>query len=640
MELWIGSINLGFLYGFLAFGMFISYKVFKFADITVDGSFTTGAAVAAVAVFSGFNPYIALAMGFVASAFAGFLTAVINTKFKINEMLAAILVMTGLYSVNLRIMKKSNVPLMNTPGFMDVFYAVNPGLNKELWLTVCLITFTSVFWILLSLFFKTNLGIAMRAAGSNPEMVKANGVNVDKFKILGIVLANGFFGLSGGLVAQYQGFADITMGIGSIVFGLAAVIIGESLIKSRSVFLTILSVVVGSLIFRLMFALALFAGLNPNDLKLIMAVFVLIILVASSALTLSQKSADKKSIKTFFARNQKSVLVCFVILIVLVVTFFTVKDYLKEDVKRTKIGIMIGSNADILINTRDGFISEMNKLGYVNGQNIEFIEMNANNDLPTLNAIADNFIKQKVDIVLTISTASTQAAYNKIKNIPVVFATVADPFILGVGSSDSSHAPNVTGVYGALPVDGFLDVVSKFFNKKFKIGTVWNPSFPNSVFYVDRIHEELHNRHEISFEGATITNSGDVYQAAMSLVHKNIDCFFLTPDITVFDSFESVSKVSEDSKIPIFTADVECLKKGALLVYGYEYQTSGWQAAHICDKILKGTNPADIPFEKYKTMTIGVNYDVARKLYISVPAGIKNIANRIFENGQIINISK
>ena len=280
MELWVGAVNLGFLYAFMAMGVFITFRIHDFADITVDGSFVTGAAMTAVLIVAGVNPWVALALSFLAASVAGAVTALINTRFQINSLLAGIMVMTGLYSINLHIMGRSNIPLLNEPGLMAYAKNINPGLPYEIWLCLIFGAIVALFWLILSLFFRTDFGISMRATGNNPAMAAASGINVNGMKIFGVALANGLVGISGSLVAQYQGFADIGMGIGSVVFGLAAVIIGETILPLRSIWAKTLSVILGSIIFRLMVALALYVGLNPIDLKLITAVFVLAILIA------------------------------------------------------------------------------------------------------------------------------------------------------------------------------------------------------------------------------------------------------------------------------------------------------------------------------------------------------------------------
>ncbi len=176
----------------MALGVFITYKIYDMADITVEGSFTTGAAVAAVLIVDGTNPFFVVIISFLAGSVAGFLTGFIHTKFKINALLAGILVMTGLYSVNLRIMGKSNIPLLNSPSFVTFFEKFNPDINPEIWLCICLALSLGIVWLLISIFFKTDFGISMRATGDNPIMVSAAGVNVNFMKIFGIALANGF----------------------------------------------------------------------------------------------------------------------------------------------------------------------------------------------------------------------------------------------------------------------------------------------------------------------------------------------------------------------------------------------------------------------------------------------------------------
>lgn len=298
MTLLLGAFTIGLILSLLAMGVLISFRIFSMPDITTDGSITLGAAVAAVLLVQGQNPLVATAAGAAAGALAGALTGVLHTKFKINALLAGILVMTALYSVNLNIMGRSNVPLMQQRTFatwgedlgrklfgteyLDVFgWRVASADASVLVLSLLAATTAGVA---LFLFFRTHLGTAMRATGDNPQMIRALGANVETHLILGLALSNGLVALAGALLAQYQGFADAQMGIGMIVWGLASVIIGEALTGSRSLGVTLIGAVMGSVLFRLLVAIALRWGLNPNDLKLITAVFVFAALVLPGAL--------------------------------------------------------------------------------------------------------------------------------------------------------------------------------------------------------------------------------------------------------------------------------------------------------------------------------------------------------------------
>ena len=293
MTLLIGSLTIGLILSLLALGIYISYRVFDIADITVDGSITLGAAICAVLLVNHVNPLLATLAGFAGGLAAGTVTGILQTKFRINPLLAGILVMTGLYSMNLHIMGKSNVPLLSADSFttwverMGQKWFGAPDVNVFGWLVsardlamlLTVLGMIVVACLVLFWFFRTDLGTAMRASGNNPQMVRALGVNVEAYRIWGLALSNGLVALSGALLAQYQGFADAQMGIGMIVWGLASVIIGESLTGSRSLGLAIYGAVAGSVLFRLLVAIALRWGLNPNDLKLVTALFVLAALV-------------------------------------------------------------------------------------------------------------------------------------------------------------------------------------------------------------------------------------------------------------------------------------------------------------------------------------------------------------------------
>lgn len=640
MELWIGAVNLGLLYAFMAIGTFISYKLYSFPDITIDGTFTTGAAVASILVVDGWNPIMVLPVAFLVGSLAGFLTGFIHTRFKIEGLLAGILVMTGLYSVNLHIMGKSNIPLLNSHTFVSILSSMNPGLNPELWNCIFLIMVMMVFWMLISLFLKTDFGLTMRATGNNPVMIAAQGVSVDRMKIFGIALANGFTGVSGALVAQYQGFADIGMGIGSIIFSLASVIIGEAIFRHRSMFIMVLGVIFGSVIFRLAVALALHLGMDPNDLKLITAFFVLVTLIVSAALG-SGSSGLLKYLHDHFSRNRKRFTVLFIVLLVMITGYFILKPSGSEigTRKMVKIGLIMANNSDIVTKTRDGILSELSKLGYVDGKNCLILEQNAEGDIPTNMTIIDHFINKEVDIYVPVSTASTQAALNKIKDKPVIFATVANPFIIGAGKSPTDHPPNVTGVYGSSPIGELLEVFRQMYPGKVKIGTIYNPAYPNSMSNLKDLKKALNGDPDITLAEVTISGSNDVYQAALALSSKKIDAFVLINDITVFNSFESVVRISRNNRTPIFTCDAEQLKNGALVVYGFEYFVSGMQAAHLIDRVIRGENTANIPFEKYKKVTFGVNYDVAKDLGIKIPSSIQAASDASVKDGVLTKLN-
>lgn len=289
MTLLIGSFTIGIILSLLALGIFITFRVFEFPDITVDGSVTLGASLAAVMLVQGKDPIVATAAGFAGGVIAGTVTGILHTKFKINELLSGILVMTALYSINLRVMGKSNVPLLKETTLVHyaekvgkIFFGQRTALDllgwsvtvKDASTLVCAVILVAIIGWLVFAFLRTDLGTAMRATGNNHQMTRALGVSVENMIIGGLALSNGLVGMAGALLAQYQGFADVQMGIGMIVLGLASVIIGEALIGTRSLGLTITGAVMGSVLFRLLVAIALRWGLNPNDLKLITAIFV------------------------------------------------------------------------------------------------------------------------------------------------------------------------------------------------------------------------------------------------------------------------------------------------------------------------------------------------------------------------------
>ena len=298
MSLLLGALTLGFIFSFIALGVYISFRIFDFPDITADGSSTLGAALAATLLIHSVNPLLAAAAGFAGGFLAGAFTGTLATKFKINGLLAGILVMTGLYSINLHVMGRSNIPLLGSSTLSTyadrIGLAVTRGrpLHVMGWeispLEASLLAASFLLVVLagcvMYVFFQTNLGTAMRATGDNNEMIRALGVNDENMIILGLALSNGLIALGGALLAQYQGFADVQMGIGMVVWGLASVILGEALVGTRQLGLSITGAVMGSVLFRLLIAIALRLGLDPNDLKLVTAVFVFLALIAPGLL--------------------------------------------------------------------------------------------------------------------------------------------------------------------------------------------------------------------------------------------------------------------------------------------------------------------------------------------------------------------
>jgi putative ABC transport system permease protein len=293
MLLLIGAFTIGLILSLLAFGVFISFRVFSFPDITTEGSITLGGAVTGVLIIGGVDPVLATIASFVAGAVAGATTGILHTRFRINGLLAGILVMTALYSINLHVMGKSNLPLLSERTLasmaesagLAIFGSTSISLlgwdvaTRDAATLVMALVVAATIASLLYIFLRTNLGTAMQAAGDNAQMIRALGVNVDTMIVLGLALANGLVATAGGLLTQYQGFADVQMGIGMVVWGLASLIIGEALVGVRDLGFVIVGAIMGSVLFRLIVALALRGGLNPNDLKLITAVFVFVALV-------------------------------------------------------------------------------------------------------------------------------------------------------------------------------------------------------------------------------------------------------------------------------------------------------------------------------------------------------------------------
>ncbi len=275
-----GAVSQGILWGLMTLGVYFTFRILNVADMTVDGSFATGGAITAVLICKGMNPVFTLLFVFIAGTICGLITGFMNTKLKINILLASILTQIALYSINIRIMGKANTPLLGNPTMMSQLKTL---LGGKITTTTCsLLIGIVVIAIIIALcywFFGTEYGSAIRATGSNENMVRALGVNTDTTKIIGLMLANGLVAVSGALVAQSQGYADVGMGTGTIVIGLASIIIGEVIFGSHFGFwYTLISVVFGSIIYRIVIAVVLQLGLKSTDLKLLTALIVAIAL--------------------------------------------------------------------------------------------------------------------------------------------------------------------------------------------------------------------------------------------------------------------------------------------------------------------------------------------------------------------------
>ena len=278
-EFWLSAVVLGLAFAALAWGVYIAARVLRFPDITPDGSFPLGAAVAATLIVGGTDPLIATLAAFFAGSVAGYVTGLLHTRLRVTELLAGILVMTALYSVNLHVMGRSNVSLLDRSTFATRLHTMVPATAawpSDVSFGAVFLVFTVGLGTLFAWFLRTDFGTALRAAGDNPAMITAQGVDRRGMVELALALANGLVALSGALIAQYQGFADVTMGVGTLVAGMAAVILGETLKPRRwRLGATIAMVAVGAVVFRGLIAVALRIGLDPIDLKLATAAFVL-----------------------------------------------------------------------------------------------------------------------------------------------------------------------------------------------------------------------------------------------------------------------------------------------------------------------------------------------------------------------------
>ncbi len=289
-----GAVSQGVLWGLMALGVYLTFRILNVADMTVDGSFAAGGAVTAILITRGMNPLLTLLFVFIVGTLCGLVTGFMNTKLKINILLASILTQIALYSVNIRIMGKANTPLLGNPTIMSMFRSLTGGAVTKT--TASLIIGCIVIVVIIALmywFFGTELGSAIRATGNNEHMVRAMGVNTDSMKILGLMISNGMVAMSGALVAQSQGYADVGMGTGTIVVGLASIIIGEVIFGSHFGFWWVLvSAVFGSIVYRIVIAVVLQLGLKSTDLKLLTA---LIVAISLSIPVLKRKAARRRN---------------------------------------------------------------------------------------------------------------------------------------------------------------------------------------------------------------------------------------------------------------------------------------------------------------------------------------------------------
>lgn len=288
LSILVGSLEQGLLWSIMVLGVYITYRVLDYADLTVDGSFTLGAAVVAKFIFIGYDPWLGTFLALLAGALAGIVTGILHTQFKIAPLLSGILSMTALYSINLRVMGKANISFLRMDTVITKLSDL--GINGKYIVLligiVCAFLAIAVLW----LFLNTEIGLAMRATGNNEQMIRSLGVNTNFMKILGLAISNALVAFSGALVAQYQNFADISMGIGTIVVGLASVIIGEVLFGTMTLLRTLVAVVIGSLVYRVVIALVLQLGFPPTDLRLLTSLVVILALASPIIKSTLQKT--------------------------------------------------------------------------------------------------------------------------------------------------------------------------------------------------------------------------------------------------------------------------------------------------------------------------------------------------------------
>lgn len=280
----LGAVELGLIFGLIGMAVFITFRVSDFPDLTVDGTFPLGAAVAGTLILHGLNPWLATFFAIAAGALAGALTAYLHVRWKIMPLLAGIIIMTALYSINLRIMGQPNIAIFNEPTLF----------NNTLPIIATLVIAVSIVAALIIYFLATEYGLALRASGMNKRVSKSLGIHVNKATIISLAISNGIVALAGALYAQSQGFADISMGTGIIIVGLAAVIIGQTLVRTRQIAWLVISCILGAIIYRLAVALALNShvfGLQASDLNALTALVVILTLIIP---TIKREMSEKR----------------------------------------------------------------------------------------------------------------------------------------------------------------------------------------------------------------------------------------------------------------------------------------------------------------------------------------------------------
>lgn len=299
------ALEIGLLYAVMALGVYVTYRVLDFPDLTVDGSFTTGAAVTAILIVSGVPFWMAIVAAVIAGLLSGVITGLLHVWGGINPLLAGIITQIALYSINLKIMGKANVPLLRATTLRSTLE--QSGLSMATWNSVAVIAVVvAIIGLLLYWFLGTAYGVALRATGDNELMARSQGINTGSTKIVGLALSNGLVALCGSILAQYNGYSDISMGIGLIVAGLASVIVGQAIIGMTNVWQAVLAAIVGSVLYRLIIQAALQAGLDPNLTKLVSAVLVVVALLVPNAGPLRRLRISRRNAKTMAALGGKA----------------------------------------------------------------------------------------------------------------------------------------------------------------------------------------------------------------------------------------------------------------------------------------------------------------------------------------------
>jgi putative ABC transport system permease protein len=451
-------------------------------------------------------------------------------------------------------------------------------------------------------------------------MASAAGINVDRVKIFGVAIANGLVGISGGLVAQYQGFADIGMGIGTVVTGLASVIIGESILTKHSVYVWIASAVMGSVIFRFMIAIALYAGMDPVDLKLLTAIFVLITLAVTAKIAKGAGKVRKKHLAT------AAVAAAILLGVFAGIRYSNLSAIIPQ--KKVRLALFQFTDNVILDSCAKGVLDGLKKSGVLEKGNIAVDHKMAHGEFPTAQSIAQEMVSSRYDYIVTVSTVSLQVTVNHNKKIPHVFAAVTDPIKAGVAKSFTDHPANLTGLATPQPVEPTVRLMRRVFPQAKVIGMIWNPAEVNSEICTVMTREAA-KKYGFKVVEVQITGTQEIDQALRSILSSEPDIFFTSGDTTVSAVIPSVASKLRQKKIPYVTNTPADIDSGVFMCLGADYYDVGLKAADLTVRIIRGEKPAAMPIVSYVPEQLTLNLSLAKEYGIGIPDDLVKRAARV-----------